>query len=169
MPINTDIKEYPTYSTEGQVLKSVTLKGKEGSQIKIEAVSLQLYSGKKDVTNNTVVAVNGTPYAAWNYNIAQYSDVLTYNKYPFLVETGKDAVITWTVKTSQKGIAAKIKTTSYTYSYVDVETPVVPEEGTEKGSIIIIKYPSKSEAEEALKTIQTSYESAYIADEVKSS
>jgi len=152
MATNTDIQEYPSYDTKGKLVKSATLPGKEGKQIKIEAVSIQLYSGKKGVTNNTVVSVNGTPYAAWNYETAAYSDVLTYNKYPFIVDQGKDAIITVTEKTSDAKIVVKCKNFAYTFSYVDVATPT-PADETKK-SLVVIDCASTEKAEAVIKDIQ---------------
>jgi len=114
----SDPKEYPSTSTK----PTITINGQVGKQIKIEAVSLQLISGKAGVTNSITVSINGTPFAAWKYTAAKYSDVLTYNKYPVVVDAGKDAVISWAITTSDSKYPAKFKNASYTYSLVDVAT-----------------------------------------------
>jgi hypothetical protein len=129
----SDTKEYPSTSTK----PAVTIKGQSGKQIKIEAGSLQLISGKAGVTNSMTVSVNGTPWAAWKYMAAKYSDVLTYNKYPFVIDAGKDAVISWTITTSDSKYPAKFKNASYTYSFVDAAA--TGDSATETDEYIIIK------------------------------
>lgn len=114
----SDPQEYSSASTK----PAVTIKGQAGKKIKIESVSLQLISGKEKVVNSTVVSINGIPYAAWKYNAAKYSDVLTYDTYPVVVDAGKDAVITWTINTNNGKYPAKIKNAAYVYSFVDDET-----------------------------------------------
>ncbi len=133
----TDVKEYSSSNPQ----KTVTIKGEAGKQIKIEEVSLRLISGKDKVLNTTTVYVNGNPYAAWKYTSAKYSDVLTYNKYPFVVDEGKDAVLTWSVVTENKSYSAKMKQASYTFSYVDVEKedPVEETPVEEKDGFLVIK------------------------------
>lgn len=135
----TDSKEYPSYNPDGKLLKAATIGGKAGKQIKIESVSLQMVSGKDKVVNTTTVSINGTPYAIWTWDSVKYSDVKTYNKYPFVVDAGKDVKITWTVKTSDKKVSAKIKNISYAFSYVDAVTPV-------KNSKLIIECESSKKA-----------------------
>ncbi|MDD4588888.1 MAG: hypothetical protein PHG06_00465 [Parabacteroides sp.] len=141
----SDTKEYPSTSTK----PAVTIKGQAGKQIKIESVSIQLISGKEGVTNSTTVSINGTPFAAWKYTAAKYSDVLTYNKYPVVADAGKDAVISWAITTNNSVYPAKFKNASYTYSFVDVET------GTEvTNQYLIIKCESDAAATALLPKIK---------------
>lgn len=136
MPTVTDIKEYPSTNTKPAVI----IKGQAGKKIRIEEVSLQLTAGKEGITNSTTVLINGTAYAAWNYKLAKYSEVLTYNKYPYVVDEGKDAILTWSVKTDNTKYPAKMKMASYTYSYVDVAgTPDTPSEETKSYLVIECK------------------------------
>jgi hypothetical protein len=114
----SDTKEYPSTSTK----PAVTIKGQAGKQIKIESVSIQLISGKEGVKNSTVISINGIPWGAWNYTAATYSGVLTYSRYPPVIEAGKDAVISWTINTNNSAHPAKFKNAAYSYSFVDVET-----------------------------------------------
>ena len=114
----SDTKEYPSTSTK----PAVTIKGQAGKKIQIESVSIQLISGKEGVTNSTVISINGVPWGAWNYTAATYSGVLTYSRYPPVIEAGKDAEISWTINTNNSAYPAKFKNASYTYSFVDVET-----------------------------------------------
>lgn len=146
MTTNTDIQEHATYNLEGKIVKTATIKGETAKQIKIESTSIQLYSGKDKVVNNTVLAINGVAWAAWNWSNGKYSDVTTYDKYPYLVAVGKDAVLTWTVKAADKSIAAKVKNLSYTYSYVAVDTPENPVD-TGKKSLVEIECPTYQDAE----------------------
>ncbi len=164
MATDTDIQEYKSYDEKGKIVKTATIKGEEGKQIKIEAVSLQLCSGKEGVTNNTVVSINGTPYAAWNYTSAIYSDVLTYNKYPFMVDAGKDAIITWALKTSDKRYVVKAKNAAYTYEYVDVAVPDEPNEPEGKNPLVVIECVSSDKAKEVAKEIQ---DKGIITDDMK--
>jgi hypothetical protein len=114
----SDPQEYSSVNTK----LNVTIKGMAGKKIKIEAISLQLISGKDGVMNSTVVSINGTPWGAWKYTAAKYSEILTYSRYPPVIEAGKDAVITWTINTNNSAYPAKFKNASYSYSFVDVET-----------------------------------------------
>lgn len=98
-----------------------------------------------------VVSVNGTPWAAWNYTSAKYSEVKTYSKYPFVVDAGKDAVISWTETTNNKSYPAKFKNAVYTYSLLDVETS---ESTEDTGPYLIIKCESETAATELLPQIQ---------------
>lgn len=156
MATNTDIQEYISYDPKGKVVKTVKIKGEAGKKIKIEAVSLQLYSGKKGVVNNTVIAVNDTPYAEWNYKNAGYSGTRVYNKHPFEVGVGKDAVLTWALKTSDKNIAVKIKNAAYTHSYVDVAAPK-PDEPVQgsKNQLVVIECQSFEKAKSTVEDIKS--------------
>ena len=118
MTIVSDTKEYSSSNTK----PSVTIKGQAGKKIKIESVSIQLISGKEGVKNSTVISINGIPWGAWNYTAAKYSEILTYRRYPPVIEAGKDAEISWTINTNNSAYPAKFKNASYTYSFVDVET-----------------------------------------------
>lgn len=153
MATNTDTQEYKSYDEKGKIVKTVTIPGEEGKQIKVEAVSLQLYSGKSTIINNTVVAINGEPWAAWNWDDAGYSNSKTYDTYPYLIDAGKDAVITWVMKTSDKRYAAKIKNVAYTYSYVDVAAPEEPGKGGKY--LVEIECTSEDEAKVAVEDINT--------------
>lgn len=146
MPTVTDIKEYNSITPK----KPVTIPGQKGKQIKIEAVSLQLASGKDGIANTTTISVNGTPYAAWKYMSAKYSDTLTYDKYPFIVGEGENAVLSWDVASKNKKYPAKMKTASYTYLYVGgaPDTPI-----EENDEFIIIKC-KKSETSELIPKIK---------------
>lgn len=115
MTTGSDPKEYPSSSPK----PSVTIKGQAGKQIKIEAVSLQILSGKEGIGNTMTVAINGVAWAVWIYKSTKYSGVLTYNTYPHIVDAGKDAVISWTLEPSNSKYPAKFKNISYTYSFVD--------------------------------------------------
>lgn len=164
MATNTDTQEYKSYDEKGKIVKTSTIKGEEGKQIKVEAVSLQLYSGKSNVINNTIVAINGEPWAAWNWDDAGYSDSKTYDTYPYVIDAGKDAVITWTMKTSDKRYAAKIKNVTYTYEYVDGAAPDEPEEPEGKNPLVVIECVSSDKAKEVAKEIQ---DKGIITDDMK--
>ena len=166
MATNTDIQEYKSYDTVGKIVKTSTVGGKEGKQIKITEVSLKIASGKKNVTASVMISVNGVDYAGWSNSTTDYGDVRTYNRYPIEVDAGKDAVLAWTLTTANKTYPAKIKHASYTYEYVDVETPVVEtpvveepekkESDTEdKGPLVVIECESAEKAEAAVGDIKS--------------
>jgi len=164
MATNTDIQEYPSYDTKGKVVKTSTVGGKEGKQIKITEVSLKIASEKSNVKASVMISVNGVDYAGWSDDNTDYGDVRVYNRYPFEVDAGKDAVLTWTLTTENKKYPAKIKQASYTFEYVDVETPIVETpvveepagDATEdKGPLVVIECESTAKAEAAVEDIKS--------------
>jgi len=166
MATNTDIREYPSYDTKGKVVKTSTVGGKEGKQIKITEVSLFAKSSKDKVKASVMISVNGVDYAGWTVDDTDYGDVRIYNKYPFVVNAGESAKLAWTLTTANKRYPAKIKQASYTFEYVDVETPVVEtpvveepekkESDTEdKGPLVVIECESAEKAEAAVGDIKS--------------
>ena len=169
MATNTDIREYPSYDTKGKVVKTSTVGGKEGKQIKITEVSLFAKSSKDKVNATIAVSVNGTDYAVWIVNTTDYGDVRVYNKYPFVVDTGQDAKIAWTLTTADKRYPAKIKQASYAFEYVTVDTPAVEEpkkddSGKDKGPLVVIECESTAKAESAVEDITNK---GILADDTK--
>ncbi len=158
-----DLRVYDSTNTK----PAVTIRGQAGKQIKIEAVSLQLISGKAGVTNSMTVSINGTPWAAWTHTLATYSNVKTYDTYPVIVDAGKDTVISWKVTTSNSKYPAKFKNASYTYSLVDVATPEEPKENTNQ--YLIIKVDSEAAATALLPKIQVIAPNAEIGTVKKAS
>ncbi len=169
MATNPDSREYKSYNTDGKVVKTSTVGGKSGKQIKVTEVSLYAASGKDGINAPIMISINGTDYAGWIANKADYGDLRVYNKHPYTVDVGKDMVMSWTLTTANTKYPAKIKQLSYTFEYVDVEpveddTPDdTPVDDTTKGVIIIVDGFTESNVGAALKTIKTKLDESGIS------
>ncbi len=170
MATNTDSGEYKSYDTKGKVVKTSTVGGKAGKQIKVTDVSLYAASGKDGINAPIMISINGEEYAGWVATKADYGDLRVYNKYPYEAEAGKDAIISWTLTTANTKYPAKIKQLSYTFEYVDIEpveddTPddAPDDDTTTKGVIIIVDGFTESNVGAALKTIKTKLDESGIS------
>lgn len=168
MVTNTDSGEYKSYDTKGKVVKTSTIGGKAGKQIKVTEVSLYAASGKDGIKATVTVSINGTAYAVWIVDSTDYGSVRTYNKYPSLVDVGKDAVLSWTLTTADKRYPVKIKQPLYIFEYIDAEgtteeTPAeTPDKTTTAETIIIVEGLTASDVDAALGNIKTKLDDSKI-------
>ena len=124
MPTITDPEVYQTASTTGKVVKTMTIPGVSGKQIKVESESVSLANGKEGVRTDLMIYMKygSTKFAVsgWGVTNADYTPK-SYDTYAYIGDTGEDVILQWELKTANTKYAAKMKDASCVYSLVDVE------------------------------------------------
>ncbi len=141
MPTITDPEVYQTAGTK--VVKTVTIPGQPGKQIKIEAWTASIANKTKGVrtTLTTYMKYSGKRFAVagWGATTTEYTP-RSYNKYSYTADAGEDVILQWELKTDKSTSVALMKDAAYAYSYVDSGvTPVTETPVTEKEEFIIIQ------------------------------
>jgi len=137
------------YQTLGEkVVKTVTIPGQTGKQIKVESWGISLANKTKGVktTATTYMKYSDKKFAVagWGADDTDYTSS-TYDKYSYSGDIGKDVILQWKLKTENSKSAALMKNASVTYSYVDVkenpdeETPVEDAPTEETEAYIVVK------------------------------
>ena len=137
------------YQTLGEkVVKTLTIPGQPGKQIKVEAWGISLANKTKGVktTATTYMKYSDKKFAVagWGATDTDYTSS-TYDNCTYNGDTGKDVILQWVLKTANSKSAALMKNASVTYSYVDVEdnpdeeTPVEDAPTEETEAYIVVK------------------------------
>ena len=135
MPTITDSEKYQTASTTGKVVKTMTITGVAGKQIKVESESVSLANEKSGIQTTATVymkyADKKFAVAGWGVTDTEYTP-RDYKKYSYTATTGKDVILQWELKTGVGGYA-KMKDASCVYSLIDAED-TTEETTTENGT-----------------------------------
>ena len=166
----TDSQEYPSKDVDldtADVIKTVTIPGKTGVQIKISGVSYQIANSTSGVASTILVSLtcNGKTTAYDKYGVATTDyKTRTYGNWTYAGDAGKDVVITWKLITDSSASPAKVKGITYTYDAgADTVTPTPTPTTT---YILIAKYTSRDAALADLAKVKGTSTATYIADSV---
>jgi len=160
MPTITDSDKYQTESTEGKVVKTMTIPGQPGKQIKIESESVNLANSKVGVRTDLMIYMKygSTKFAVsgWGVTSVDYTPK-DYDTYAYTGDVGKDVILQWELKTGTGGVA-KMKDASCVYSLIDVEenTGETPTEEVKKYIVVECKESEVDDITEAVKKISSS-------------
>ena len=141
MPTETDSQVYQT--ADSKVVKTATIKGQPGKQIKVESWTASIANKTKGIKTSltTYMKYSGKRFAVagWGATTTEYTPQ-SYNKYSYTADAGEDVILQWELKTDKTNSTAFMKDAAYTYFYVDVVgTPVTETPVTEKKEFIIIE------------------------------
>lgn len=167
MPTLTDPEVYQTVSTSGKVVKTMTIPGVSGKQIKVESESVNLANSKEGVRTDLMIYMKygSTKFAVsgWGVTSADYTPK-SYDTYAYTGDVGKDVILQWELKTADAKYAAKMKDASCVYSLIPAEENTVVEtpaedtvtEETKKYIVVECKESEVEDITEAVKKISAS-------------
>lgn len=166
MPTISDSGVYKTESTSGKVVKTMTIPGQPGKQIRVESESVNLANSKEGVRTDLMIYIKygSTKFAVsgWGVTSADYT-AKSYDTYAYTGDVGKDVSLQWELKTAVGGYA-KMKDASCVYSIIPAEETAVGEtpaedttaEEVKKYIVVECKESEVEDITEAVKKISAS-------------